>query len=58
MAIEADARRHVTEAIRIVQQMCTYESDQKLRGRILNTSSDEEYNNFRNKFLRQICEIN
>ena len=35
-----------------------YESEQKLRGRILNTSTDEEYNSLRNKFLRQICEIN
>lgn len=58
MAIEADARRHVTEAIRIVQQMCTYENDQRMRGRILNTSSDDEYNSLRNKFLRQICEVN
>lgn len=58
MAIESDARRHVTEAIRIVQQSQTYENEQKLRGRILNTSTDEEYNNLRNKFLRQICEIN
>ena len=58
MSIEADARRHVTEAIRIVQQMRGYESEQKLRGRILNTSTDEEYNSLRNKFLRQICEIN
>ena len=45
MAIESDARRHVTEAIRLVQQMCSYESEQRLRGRILNTSTDEEYNN-------------
>jgi len=58
MAIEADARRNVTEAIRIVQQMCSYESEQRLRGRILNTSLDEEYNIFRNKFLREVCEIN
>ena len=58
MAIEADARRHVTEAIRIVQQMCGYESEQRLRGRILNTATDEEYNSLRNKFLHQICEIN
>lgn len=58
MAIEADARRHVTESIRIVQQMYNYENDMRLRGKILNTSSDEEFNSLRNKFLRQISEIN
>ena len=58
MAIEADARRNVTEAISIVHQMCGYESEQRLRGRILNTSTDEEYNVFRSQFLREICEIN
>ena len=52
MAIEADARKLVTDAIRIVQQMHGYESEQRLRGRILNTSTDDEYNNLRNKFLR------
>ena len=52
MAIEADARKLVTDAIRIVQQMRGYESEQRLRGRILNTSTDDEYNNLRNKFLR------
>jgi len=58
MAIEADARRLVIECISIVQQMKAYESEQRLRGRILNTSADEEYNNLRNKFLRHVCEIN
>ena len=48
----------MTEAIKLVQQMYTYESDMRLRGKILNTSSDEEFNGLRNKFLRQICEIN
>ena len=38
--------------------MCGYESEQRLRGRILNTATDEEYNSLRNKFLHQICEIN
>jgi len=58
MAIEADARKLVIECISIVQQMKAYESEQRLRGRILNTSADEEYNNLRNKFLRHVCEIN
>ena len=52
MAIEADARKLVTDAIIIVKALRGYENEQRLRGRILNAASDEEYNALRRKFLR------
>ena len=52
MSIEADARKLVTDAIKMVQDMKNYENEQKVRGRILDKATDEEYTTLRNKFLR------
>jgi len=57
MAIEADARRFVIEAIQLCQEMAAFETEQRRRGKVFFTQS-EEFNQLRNKFLRTICEIN
>ena len=57
MAIEADARRFVIESIEICQKMNDFETEQRRRGKVFFTQS-EEYNQLRNKFLRSISEIN
>lgn len=47
MAIEADARFYVTEAIRLCIELASYEKEQKRKGKFLFTASDE-YNMIRN----------
>ena len=43
MAIEADARRFVIESIEISQKLNDFETEQKRRGKVFFTQS-EEYN--------------
>lgn len=50
MAIEADARFFVTEAIRICQELAAFEKEQRRKGKFLFTSFDD-YNQLRNKLL-------
>jgi hypothetical protein len=57
MAIEADARLFVTEAIRICSELLNYEREQKRKGKFLFSASDE-YNSLRNKLLYQLSKIN
>ena len=57
MAIEADARRFVIEAIQTCHELTAYETEQRRRGRVFFTQSDE-FNRLREKFLRSINEIN
>jgi hypothetical protein len=57
MAIEADARLFVTEAIRICGDLLNYEREQKRKGKFLFSASDE-YNGLRNKLLYQLSKIN
>ena len=57
MAIEADARYFVTEALRICGELLSYEREQKRKGKFLFTSTDE-YNALRNKLLYQLSKIN
>jgi hypothetical protein len=57
MNIEADARRFVIEAITLCEEMSSFETEQRRKGKVFFTQM-EEYNKLRNKFLRQISQIN
>lgn len=57
MAIEADARFFVTDAIRLCKELTTFEKEQKRKGKFLFTSSDE-YNTIRNQLLATVSKIN
>ena len=57
MTIEADARKTVIEAIFICKQMCEFEHEQRRKGKIFFSQSDD-YNNLRSKLLVEISQIN
>ncbi len=57
MTIEADARRTVIEAIFICKQISSYENEQRRKGKIFFSQSDE-YNCLRSKLLAEISQIN
>lgn len=57
MNIEADARRNVIEAILICRQIQAFEDKQKRKGKVF-FSNNEEYNELRAGFLREISAIN
>lgn len=57
MTIEADARKTVIEAIFICKQLCTFENEQRRKGKIFFSQLDE-YNSLRSKLLAEISQIN
>lgn len=57
MTIEADARRTVIEAIFICKQIVSFENEQRRKGKIFFSQSDE-YNSLRSKLLAEISQIN
>jgi hypothetical protein len=57
MAIEADARFFVTEAIRICLELVAFEKEQRRKGKFLFTSF-EEYNALRSQLLSMLSKIN
>lgn len=57
MCIEADARHNVTEAIDICLDLDSFEAEQKRRGKLFYSGS-EEFICLRNKLLIEVSQIN